>query len=491
MLIYVSLPFLALGPAVSLEAADLETGLVAHYKFDETEGTTAQDSSSNGHDGTLVNGPQWTAGKLGSAIEFDGLDDEVNVPYSADLNPEDAFTVTAWARADSQRNGYGAVISSRHEDSNGQRGFIVYASPNNMGLFFIGQGDAGWMVVLGRTIRLDQWVHLAAVYSDGIQRFYVDGVCVAENDSVLSINPHQDLLIGAGANEREPHEYFFQGAIDEVRIYNSALSEKEVVGLVVNDALRASFKAEEAGEYTQVKLALPRGGLRYALEVSENHSDLIWRRANPTVFETEEGDLGWSWKETNAERMALMRVAVETEALDCGELKVLLNANPIPSDGHVVTGDDHFWYQEFIRLGTKEWWGIFQVITPYTKADNVAADDPTVLAGFRPLGTRMYRPTGPSPLYREDQAMWMVKPSGGPYTGGKSPICEVDFVRKTYEGVRTEIWHAIPKEEGYVALGDYFGSTPPPEGSPNRPVAVREDLVWEVGDGIRALGGYS
>jgi hypothetical protein len=77
----------------------------------------------------------------------------------------------------------------------------------------------------------------------------------------------------------------------------------------------------------------------------------------------------------------------------------------------------------------------------------------------------------------------MVKPSGGPYTGDRSPICEVEFVKTSelFPFPNLFVWHLEPVESGYVALGDYVVSSPPPEGSPNRPVAVREDLVCPVG----------
>lgn len=59
---------------------------IGHWTFDEGSGMTAADSSGNGHDGTLMNGPLWTTGQLNQGLSFDGVDDRVDVAHAADLN---------------------------------------------------------------------------------------------------------------------------------------------------------------------------------------------------------------------------------------------------------------------------------------------------------------------------------------------------------------------------------------------------------------------
>ena len=80
-------------------------------------------------------------------------------------------------------------------------------------------------------MRLDEWVHLAAVYSEGTQQFYVDGVFAAEESATVNVNSTQELLIGAGANETANHNYLFVGKIDDVRLYDRALSYGEAAWL--------------------------------------------------------------------------------------------------------------------------------------------------------------------------------------------------------------------------------------------------------------------
>ncbi|MCH7559369.1 MAG: LamG domain-containing protein [Planctomycetes bacterium] len=198
-------------------------GLVAHWKLDEGTGTTANDISGNGHHGTLTNGAQWTTGNLGGAVSFDGTDDYVSVPYSPALNPADSFTISVWAMAASGGTGYRSPISSR--DGSPSEGYIIYATPSDIWQFWTGPG---WHSISGPSVRLDSWVHLTAVFSAGTKRFYVDGILAGEATGVTyNMNDRQVLLIGAGANENVNHNYFFEGSVDEVRLYDYALSYGE------------------------------------------------------------------------------------------------------------------------------------------------------------------------------------------------------------------------------------------------------------------------
>jgi len=72
-----------------IQSASAEETLLAYWKFDEGSGTTAGDSSGNGNDGTLVNGPTWVSGRHGMALSFDGVDDYVEIPDTELWNSTD------------------------------------------------------------------------------------------------------------------------------------------------------------------------------------------------------------------------------------------------------------------------------------------------------------------------------------------------------------------------------------------------------------------
>ena len=91
-------------------SASFTSNLVAYWKFDEGAGTTTADSSGNGNTGILTNGPLWTAGRLGKALYFDGIDDNVTVPDSNSLHLSDAFTLSAWVNPASPFTDWRAVL---------------------------------------------------------------------------------------------------------------------------------------------------------------------------------------------------------------------------------------------------------------------------------------------------------------------------------------------------------------------------------------------
>lgn len=216
-------------------AQDLTNGLVAYWQFNEGDGDTAGDSSGNGYDGVLNGDPKWVDGHFGGALEFDGSEDEVNVPYDAALNPEEAFTVCLWANVEPGSGGHRAPISCR--DDGPLSGYIIYAEPGNTWQYWIGTG--AWNSVQGPAVDLGEWTHLAAVYSEDGQKFYVNGELAGEGAGVLITNPDNNLLIGAGANERAVHEYLFVGMVDDVRLYNRALEEDEISKAMASEILSA------------------------------------------------------------------------------------------------------------------------------------------------------------------------------------------------------------------------------------------------------------
>lgn len=235
-----------------LPALAQNQGLVGYWMLNENSGTTVKDSSGSGNDGTLNGDPEWTDGYFEGALEFDGTDDEVSVPYSDSLNPEE-FTACLWANVASGSSGHRAAISCR--DDFPQRGYIIYAEPGNTWQFWIGVGAEGivWNVAQGPAVNLDEWTHLAAVYADGEQKLYVDGVLDGEAAAELNLNTAQVLLIGAGANETASHNYLFVGKLDDVRIYNRALTENEIVQAMSGEGAAVSPSGKIAATWGMIK----------------------------------------------------------------------------------------------------------------------------------------------------------------------------------------------------------------------------------------------
>jgi len=213
------------------EEVPLPTELVAYWKLDETEGSTAQDSVGD-NDGTLNGEPVWqpASGKVDGALEFDGVDDYVSTDFI--LNPrEGPFSVFAWIKGGLP----GQVIISQ-TDGAGTGAPWVCTDPSDgklmTGLVAPAGGRSVPLPLVSESIVSDgQWHHIGFVW-DGFYRYlYTDGAEVAKDTNSLSglENANGGLYIGAGKTLDAAN--FFSGLIDDVRIYNEAQSAEEIADL--------------------------------------------------------------------------------------------------------------------------------------------------------------------------------------------------------------------------------------------------------------------
>jgi len=239
-----------------------ESGLIGSWHFNEGSGTGAQDSSGNYNYGTLVNSPTWTAAgscKFGNCLSFDGWDDYVSVPDSSLWNLKDDFSISMWVR----HTGVGqAYISQGQNDANswqllvgggGNLRFVVYSGGGivlNYELSNEGQNDGFWHLVT--------YVHTSSAHY-----MYVDGVYRAPNVDQTIGNPTYDFS-GPLYFGRTPwtSPYYLNGSLDEIRIYNRALSVSEISDL-----------------YNGTKARLDYGDLRFT---NEDGSTLIdhWQESD-------------------------------------------------------------------------------------------------------------------------------------------------------------------------------------------------------------------
>ena len=228
----------------------VDDGIVAYWALNDNGGNTASDSTGNGHDGDLIGDPQWVDGYYGGGLEFDQVGDEVNIPFHENLNSE-TFTICAWANVEPGSTNHRAVVSSR--DDFPQRGYIFYAEPGNTWQYWTGGGPNHWQPIQGPAVNLGEWDHLAGTYTDGKMMFYVNGELVGERDTEIHVNPAQEFLIGAGANETANHNYFFKGIIDEVRLYDRVLDEDEIADVMESESLAVEATGKLALTWGQLK----------------------------------------------------------------------------------------------------------------------------------------------------------------------------------------------------------------------------------------------
>ena len=214
--------FSAVVSATTGAAPVLPAGLVAGWSFNAGTGTTAADASGNGNTATLQGGAAWAAGRYGNGVQFDGINDLVQVAASSELALTSGMTLAAWIRPAGTQSGW-RTIMQREVDT-----FFLNASTSAGNNVPGGGGTFGGNihVVTGTTAApAGQWTHVALSYDGATLRLYVNGVQVASTAAggaiQASANP---LWIGGNS----PYGEYFAGVIDEAQVYDRALTAAEL-----------------------------------------------------------------------------------------------------------------------------------------------------------------------------------------------------------------------------------------------------------------------
>lgn len=225
------------GSVVQAQQAQLASlnGLVSMWGMDEGKGLTAADSLGQSN-GTIANGTVWDRGKIGSSLRFDGKDDVVKVTSASTVNSLRSFTLCAWIFPTQ----YGGIIFRKGQGSEAYFNVFTVAQSglgDNSGVLGVRAGfsqQAGaWRTL--RTITLNQWHHIAISYTPGnraaVPSMFIDGAreVVTQKYAPLGEGLTDDSSAFIGNNHTSTSG--FKGNIDEVRLYNRVLTDKEVLDL--------------------------------------------------------------------------------------------------------------------------------------------------------------------------------------------------------------------------------------------------------------------
>jgi hypothetical protein len=208
----------------------LASGLVAAYSFDEGSGTTVYDASGQGNNGTVSNATWSTTGKFGGDLTFSGATGSwVTIPRATSLDLQAAMTLEAWVYPTSLSSpdaGWSAAIAKEHRNSSNDTAYALFAAH--------GTGTApSTEILVGGTERqasgssvlpLNTWTFLAATYDNKALKLYIGGNLVTTVTLTNTITRTPDpLRIGGDWAGK-----MFTGQIDNVRIYNTALSQSQI-----------------------------------------------------------------------------------------------------------------------------------------------------------------------------------------------------------------------------------------------------------------------
>jgi Concanavalin A-like lectin/glucanases superfamily/Domain of unknown function (DUF4082)/Fibronectin type III domain len=199
----------------------IPSGPVAAYNFAEVSGSKVIDASGQGNHGTRTGTSRITQGRFGKALSFDDLNDSVTVNDAASLDLTTGMTVEAWVYPTESMTGWRTLVAK--ESLPDQASYYLHANSDTdqpaTGVFIGGYQE----VPGGPWLLPNTWVHLAGTYDGATQRLYVNGTEVAKRAQSGPIDVSGGVLrIGGMWGE------FFKGRIDEIRVYNRALSAAEI-----------------------------------------------------------------------------------------------------------------------------------------------------------------------------------------------------------------------------------------------------------------------
>ena len=206
-------------------AGSVFTMPIAHWKLDETTGTTAVDSAG-GHNGTTAN-TTWTTGHVDGALEFNSSADSVTVPDAAELSITDELTITAWIDKDGL-SGYDPAVTKATTGSD--LNYLLGTWEDEV-VFGFSTATDNWQgyYTSGANLSTGTWYHIAATYDNAgnAVRIYLDGMQIFSTTTTLEpVTNSGPVRLGRSAvNE------YWPGRLDDVRIYDQVLSDAEIATL--------------------------------------------------------------------------------------------------------------------------------------------------------------------------------------------------------------------------------------------------------------------
>ncbi len=215
-----------------VDLSSLENGLMAHWMLDETDGTVVYDATENGHNGILSGGLQGVVAVLGTAYEFDGNDSIETVNPFSFMGPDGTYSITGWIRTTyssaeqdivaATSSGHGILLEIR---TNGQLRYLHRYPYGSTG---------GTEVFSGVSINDGDWHQFAAVKTTDAIKLYVDGQFRVESSDTTVIPKTEALDIAIGKLMVGNNSRMLRGGIDDIRLYDRALTPGEVDALFSN-----------------------------------------------------------------------------------------------------------------------------------------------------------------------------------------------------------------------------------------------------------------
>jgi hypothetical protein len=225
------------GSVVTGDLWSFNTGrLVAWWKLDDGSGITAADSSGNNRNGTLMGDVSWIDGITNGALAFDGDGDYVDIGRDSGFDIKNQITVSAWIKVGAFDKDWQTIIAK------GDRSWRLQRNRGENTLEFACSGlvvpGSGWGPVYGNIgVNDGYWHHVVGVYDQEKIYLYIDGSLDASATASGTIRVNEEPVY-IGENSQMTNR-FWNGMIDDVRVYNYALSAEEISAITQNVLMRS------------------------------------------------------------------------------------------------------------------------------------------------------------------------------------------------------------------------------------------------------------
>ena len=208
--------------SISPAEAQTEKGLVAYWSFDEGQGQTVRDASGLNHHGRIQGGTKWVEGRHGAALWFNGSDGLVELADPEGLNLAGDATFMAWVQTSSD-DARDRLIFGDTAGLAVNRNFSIELDRRRL---LVGHGNGIQYESFSPSFKFDgTWQHLAVIFEQPRYYFYLNGALREVGELAAPVSRTR----GGGRSIGGWWAGHFKGAIDEVRLYNRALSEREIV----------------------------------------------------------------------------------------------------------------------------------------------------------------------------------------------------------------------------------------------------------------------
>jgi len=240
---FIVIPFLGLIVTNTVVAQD--PTLVGWWKLDEGNGSTIIDSSIYGNDSNLTGTPMtWVDGRINNALQFDGIGSYVELIDGPSLDITDVITITMWVNTNGATNGVPDALLMKGEFTYGMR----IDDANNLEFYIYSGGYHRADIPLSDSFD-GVWHHLVGIYDGDVLSLYIDGELQATVEHSGAINENDDYFVNFGRNSQggSDNRWWYDGAMDDIRIYNRVLSLEEIQRMLVPELSSMPIPADGAG----------------------------------------------------------------------------------------------------------------------------------------------------------------------------------------------------------------------------------------------------